>query len=345
MSFFSYYNKSVTGVEPAVSNEPLTLEALQLPAAPLKGSHSDPVRPVDSRGDDFGGQKSGAQHEQHSQRDWGQTWDPLKAYLREACVYPLLKRHEEDELARLVQEGDLEARERMILSNLRLVIKVAKEYDQLGLPLVDLINMGNIGLMTAVERFEPERGAKFSTYAVWWIRQGIFRGLSNQARTVRLPTHKIQQINHLKRVKEQLDMALGREALDTELAVEAEVPVGSVRALLSMSRNAISLDAPLGSDTDDTVGSTLAEDPSKTPNALSERLDLHRHVRGYLEKLHPRERLILTRRFGLDGKNPETLEQIGADYHVTRERIRQIEAKALLKLKRMTLGREVEEGA
>jgi RNA polymerase primary sigma factor len=269
----------------------------------------------------------------------------LKAYLREACVYPLLKRHEEDELARLVQEGDLEARERMILSNLRLVIKVAKEYDQLGLPLGDLINMGNIGLMTAVERFEPERGAKFSTYAVWWIRQGMLRGLSNQARTVRLPTHKIQQINHLKRVKEQLDMALGREALDTELAVEAQVPVGRVRALLSMSRNAISLDTPLGSDTDDTLGSTLAEDPSKTPNALSERLDLHRHVRGYLEKLHPRERLILTRRFGLDGKNPETLEQIGADYHVTRERIRQIEAKALLKLKRMTLGREVEEGS
>ena len=333
MSFFSYYNMPAMNAKTAVSREPSELEALQAPPRPLNVAppHVDKSAPAESQRSESQG-NSGAE-----------VWDPLRSYLREACVYPLLQRHEEIDLARLVQSGDLEARERMILSNLRLVVKVAKEYDGVGLPLVDLINMGNIGLMTAVERFEPDRGAKFSTYAVWWIRQGILRGLSNQARTIRIPAYKIQQLYTLKRAKEQLEIELGREATDKELAKEAQIPLREIRKIFSLSHGTIPLDAPMSSDREDTVGSTVADDAAKIPSAVSERSDLHRLVRLYVDKLGERERIILTRRFGLEGKDPETLEEIGADYHVTRERIRQIEARALLKLRKMTLGREAEE--
>jgi RNA polymerase sigma factor (sigma-70 family) len=227
----------------------------------------------------------------------------------------------------------------MILSNLRLVVRVAKEYEGFGLPQLDLINLGNIGLMRAVERFEPERGAKFSTYASWWIRQGILRGLSNQTRTVRLPAHKIQLISRLKRTKDDLEMALGRDASHTEVAAEAQVPVGLVRKMLSLSQSTVSLDAPLSHDVNETVASTLADENANDPSAMSERADLHQAVRKHLEQLKPRERIILSRRFGLEGGVCETLEDIGADYSVTRERIRQIEAKALAKLRKLVVTR------
>lgn len=265
----------------------------------------------------------------------GGVWDPLRIYVREAVVTPLLTRDEEDAVARQVMQGDPAARERMILSNLRLVIKIAKEFEGYGLPLLDVINLGNLGLMKAVDRFDPDKGAKFSTYAVWWIRQSILRGLSDQSRTIRVPAYQVQAIARLKRTMKELEATLGREVSIPELAEEAELPVGRVRQLLSIDIGTISLDAPMSAHNDESVQSTVADDESKIPSALSARADLRRHARQYLDKLTEKEKAILSRRFGLEGKDPETLEDIGADYHVTRERIRQIEARALLKLRKL----------
>lgn len=341
MSFFTYYNNSVATLEKVVPQEAPPKETLQPQSSPLNELRTPQLdeAPVDP----------GQARSSRKQPDGpvtgsvsiDGTWDPLKVYLREACDHPLLTRQEEDDLAALVQQGDLAARERMIVSNLRLVVKIAREFDELGVPLLDLINMGNIGLMTAVTKFEPDRGAKFSTYAIWWIRQGILRGLCNEARTIRIPAYKIQQLYRLRRAKEHLDTELGREATDEELAAEAEVPVRQIRQILSLSKTTLSLDAPVGYDGDETISSTVSDDTSKIPSALTECSDLQRRVRLYVDKLGEKERVILTRRFGLDGKNPETLEEIGADYHVTRERIRQIEARALVKLKRLALGSDV----
>ena len=268
------------------------------------------------------------------------AWDPLRQYIKEAVITPLLTRDEELSLAAKVQEGDEAARERMILSNLRLVIKIAKEYEGCGLPILDLINLGNIGLMKAVDRFEPERGAKFSTYGAWWIKQSIFRGLSNQTRTIRLPTHAAQEISRLKRTRDELEIVLGREPSPPEIAEEAKVPVSRVRRLLAVEGVTLSLDAPISAHNEESVSTTIADDESKSPSAVTERNELKLRVARYLSNLSQRERAVLTRRFGLDGKDPETLENIGADYGVTRERIRQVEAKALGKLKKLTSGED-----
>lgn len=331
MSFFLYLTSAPSQTEVGAARPIESLEELRAPSLPQDGVPLDggTARPATTRR----APTSGGSH--------SEQWDPLRVYLREACEHELLTRAEEESLAQKVQEGDLGARERMILGNLRLVVKIAREYDGFGLPQLDLINMGNIGLMRAVERFEPGRGAKFSTYASWWIRQGMLRGLSNQSRTVRLPAHKIQMIARLKRTKDELDMALGREASDREVAVEARVPVEQVRKMLSLSQTTVSLDAPLGREGDETVASTLADDAAKDPGASSERADLHRAIRMHLERLKPQERSILIRRFGLDGGASETLEDIGADYGVTRERIRQIEAQALLRLRKLTIGKSL----
>lgn len=343
MSFFCYLNASPA--QPTVqTTQPSPVP--ERPSAPEQGGALDELRtPPRPKGATPLATVSDAaplaRSEVPAEGDPVGPWDPLRVYLREACRHSLLTRAEEESLARKVQGGDLEAREQMILANLRLVVKIAREYEGFGLPALDLINLGNIGLMRAVERFEPDRGAKLSTYASWWIRQGILRGLSNQSRMVRLPAHKIQMIARLKRTKDELEMALGRDASDTEVAAEAKVPVGMVRKMLSLSQSTVSLDAPVHREGDETIASTLADDNVKDPSATSERADLHEEVRKHLARLKPREQTILSRRFGLDGGACETLEDIGADFGVTRERIRQIEAKALQTLRKWTVGKSV----
>lgn len=267
-------------------------------------------------------------------------WDPLRKYIQEAVITPLLTREEELSLAAKVQQGDDQARERMILSNLRLVLKIAKEYEGCGLPMLDLVNLGNIGLMKAVDKFKPDKGAKFSTYGVWWIKQSILRGLTDQTRTIRLPAHASQEITRLKRTRDELEVTFGREPTAREIAHEAQVPESRVRKLLAVSATTIALDAPISANNEDSVSTTIADDESKIPSVEAERNELKSRVVLFLKHLNPRERTILTRRFGLNGKDPETLETIGHDYGVTRERIRQVEAKALRALRKLASGEE-----
>jgi len=325
MSFFVYCKRGDVGVAAETRIDNSQLDSLQMPP---RGDAPAPPATRESRA-------PGSKKEAPLASVMSEIWDPLKVYLREATVYPLLSREEERAVARQVVQGDPEARERMILSNLRLVLKLAKEFEGYGLPQLDIINLGNVGLMKAVDRFDPEQGAKFSTYAVWWIRQGIFRGLTTLSRTIRLPAHKVQQIARLKRTANELESTLGREVTFSEIAEEAELSTGEVRRLLSNSTGTVPLDAPLGHHTEDTVGSTIADDEAKMPSAVSAHKDLLRLAHLYLTKLGDRERVILQRRFGLKGSKAETLEEIGADYGVTRERIRQIEAKALKNLRKM----------
>ena len=327
MSFFVYCSRgdNVKATEPRI--EAPSLESLQVPAIRLLEQKQ--VNHKDKPG------VSTPQQPEVSRVSFSESWDPLRVYLREAIVYPLLSREEEIAVARQVRQGDLEARERMILSNLRLVVKIAKDYEGYGLSNLDAINLGNIGLMRAVDRFDPEVGAKFSTYAVWWIRQGIMRGLTNLSRTIRIPAHKVQQIARLKKTVNDLESSLGREVSFDEIAEEAGLPTREVRRLLSISSATVSLDAPISEHQDENVASTIADDEQKTPSFISAHQDLLRLAHRYLGKLAAREHTILSRRFGLNGRSPETLEDIGQDYGLTRERIRQIEAKALVKLRRM----------
>jgi len=328
MSFYSYLNKSDPLSSSPASQAVKQPETLSMPARPRaldKATLSIPRT---------------LSPQEETPSDPRAPWDPLRVYLREACKSELLTRQEETELAHRVLSGDDAAREQMIMSNLRLVVKIAREYEGIGLPVLDLINLGNIGLMRAVEKFQPEMGAKFSTYAVWWIRQGMLRGLSDQSRTIRIPAHAIQKIALLKRAKEDLESTLGREATIQELSEETEVPVAQVRRLLSVSVATISLDSPVSAQNDESVASTVADDRGETPDAVAARVDLQERAQRYLANLSAKERDIIVRRFGLEGHEPETLEDIGAEYKVTRERIRQIEAKALIRLRKLTTGRE-----
>ena len=265
-------------------------------------------------------------------------WDEntsLRIYLREAVETPLLTPQEEIVLAHRIQAGDEAAREHMIKANLRLVVKIAREYEDYGLPLLDLINEGNMGLMRAVERFDPTKGAKLSTYGAWWIKQSIKRALSNQAKSIRLPIHLVQQIAQLRRAENQFEAKHGRPGKDSELAIILEVSEDDIAhwresAVVGTS----SLDAPLGSDADSgKVADVIADEAAAMPwAAISEETNAEL-IRDLVGSLNAREQTILRRRFALDGGEPVTLEEIGIDFGLTRERIRQLEAAALKKLR------------
>jgi len=273
------------------------------------------------------------------------TWDEntsLRLYLREAVETPLLTPQQEIDLARRVQSGDEAAREHMIKANLRLVVKIAREYEDYGLPLLDLINEGNIGLMRAVERFDPTKGAKLSTYAAWWIKQSIKRALSNQSKAIRLPIHLVQQIAQLRRAENQFEAKHGRPPRDSELAVvlgvtEDEIAHWRESALVGTT----SLDAPLGNDTDSgRVADVISDDNAKMPWASVSEETNAELIRELVDTLNGREQKILRERFALDGGEPRTLEEIGTDFGLTRERIRQLEAAALKKLRDRLASRE-----
>jgi RNA polymerase primary sigma factor len=259
----------------------------------------------------------------------------IKLYLREIGQVKLLTPQEEIELAARIKRGDRKAREHMIKANLRLVVKIAHDYDGLGLPLLDLINEGNLGLMKAVERFDPAKGGKLSTYAAWWIKQSIKRALANQAKTIRLPVHLVDKISRMRRIAMRLQEVLGREPTDEELAEELGIPAGKISQLRMASIRPTSLDAPLGDDESNTYGEIVEDERAEDPYEKLEEKTVTDMLGELVTRLDEREQRILRYRFGLEGGNEKTLEEVGAYFGVTRERIRQIQNLALTKLRRM----------
>jgi len=264
----------------------------------------------------------------------------LNRYLREIGQFPLLTPQQEIELAKKIKKGDTAARERMINANLRLVVTIARDYANLGLPLLDLISEGNIGLTKAVERFEPTKGAKLSTYAMWWIKQSIKRALANQGKTIRLPVHLADKVAKVRRVSLQMSDELGREPTDEELGEEIGIDSGKITRLKSVGIRPASLDAPIADNDSTEFGEVIGDDEAQTPFELLRDKNLLGEVDGLLEVLDPREKKIISRRFGLDGGEPKTLEDVGKDFGITRERIRQLQNIALAKLRRALMLKE-----
>ena len=261
--------------------------------------------------------------------------DPgLNRYLREIGRIPRLTLEQEIELAEKIKKGDAEARERMINSNLRLVVTIAHDYANLGLPLLDLISEGNIGLTKAIERFDPSKGAKLSTYAMWWIKQSIKRALANQSKTIRLPVHLVDKIAKVRRVSLQMSDELGREPTDDELGEEIGIASRKVGRLKSVGISPASLDALIGDDDSTEFGEIVGDEDAQTPFELLRDKNLRNEVGGLLDVLDDREKKIIFQRFGLDGGKPKTLEEVGKKFGVTRERIRQLQNIALSKLRR-----------
>jgi len=258
----------------------------------------------------------------------------FQLYLRQIGEYPLITVEEEVILAARIKKGDQEARHKMVRSNLRLVVKIARDYSNFGLPLLDLISEGNIGLMKAVERFDPQKGGKLSTYAAWWIKQSIKRALANQSKTIRLPVHLVDKIAKLRRVSAQLTEELGREPSDLELAEEVGMAEAKVAALKSAAIRPTSLDQPISDDDSTALGDIIGDDQAFDPYEILRDKDLRDEVGDLLDVLDDRERKIINSRFGLDGQKSKTLEEVGVKFGVTRERIRQLQNIALRKLRR-----------
>jgi len=255
-------------------------------------------------------------------------------YLREVGQTKLLTIQEENELAARIKKGDKKARERMIKANLRLVVKIAREYEDYGMPLLDLINEGNIGLMKAVERFDPAKGAKLSTYSSWWIKQAIKRALANQSKTIRLPVHVVDKLFHMRHASMKLHEVLGREPTDEELGDELGLSAQKVAQLRTAAIRPASLEAPLGDDDTSRIADVVRDESADTPYEQLEDKTNTSMLRELVATLDPREAEILRYRFGLDGDQEKTLEEVGQKFKVTRERIRQIQNVALAKLRK-----------
>jgi len=270
----------------------------------------------------------------------GYLSDPVRMYLREIGRVPLLTYEEEVALAKRVEKGDRRARERLINANLRLVVSIAKKYVNRGLTLLDLIEEGNIGLMRAVMKYDWRRGYKFSTYATWWIRQAITRAIADQARTIRIPVHMVETINKFNRISRKLMQELGREPMPEEVAVEMDIGVEKVREIIKVSQEPASLEAPVGEEEDSRLGDFI-QDASASPTDQATQALLKDHIREVLETLSPREAKVLEYRFGLEDGKQRTLEEVGKEFGVTRERIRQIEAKAIRKLRHPTRAKKL----
>ncbi|MBN38567.1 MAG: RNA polymerase subunit sigma [Opitutae bacterium] len=260
--------------------------------------------------------------------------ESLGIYLRQISTIPLITVKEEIELADRIKNGDDKARETMITANLRLVVKIAKEYSNIGLSLLDLINEGNIGLMKAVERFDPTKGGKLSTYAAWWIKQSIKRALANQSKTIRLPVHMVDRVTQIRRTSSELAERLGRDPSDDELAAEMNLPVSRITLLKSVSRKPASLDSPLGDDEGSTLGEVVPDEKAANPYERLQSKSLVGDVNSVLAQLEPREADIIRLRFGLEGLEPLTLEEVGDKIGVTRERVRQLQQQALRQLRK-----------
>ena len=259
--------------------------------------------------------------------------DPVRMYLKEIGKVPLLTADEEVELAKRIEAGDEEAKKEMAEANLRLVVNIAKRYMGRGMLFLDLIQEGNLGLMKAVEKFDYTKGFKFSTYATWWIRQAITRAIADQARTIRIPVHMVETINKLVRVSRQLLQKLGREPTPEEIADEMDLPVEKVREIIKISQEPVSLETPIGEEEDSHLGDFIKDDEAPMPAEAAAATMLSEQLDEVMEGLTDREQRVLRLRFGIDDGRARTLEEVGKEFDVTRERIRQIEAKALRKLR------------
>lgn len=264
----------------------------------------------------------------------------IRLYLQEIGKTPLLKPSEEVELAALIQQGDASAREKMIKANLRLVVKIAHDYEGFGLPILDLISEGNIGLIKAVERFDPAKGGKLSTYAAWWIKQSIKRALANQSKTIRLPVHLVDKIARMRRTAAELEEELGRAPTDDELAEAVEMSVNKVAHLKSVSVRPASLDAPVGDESGTEFGELIGDENAVDPYQNLQGKNSINKLRELVGSLEAREAEIIRLRFGLNGESPLTLEEVGAMFEITRERVRQLQNIALMKMRKQLIETE-----
>jgi RNA polymerase primary sigma factor len=294
------------------------------PPAPLP-AQTEPAKPAEGDTTTF--------IQRESERYDGDT--AIKLYLREIGQVKLLTPQEEIVLAARIKKGDKKAREQMIKANLRLVVKIARDYEGIGLPLLDLISEGNIGLMKAVERFDPKKGGKLSTYGSWWIKQSIKRALANQSKTIRLPVHLVDKISKMRRVGMKLQEELGREATDEELADEMDMTAARIRQMRMAAIRPASLDAPIGDDDSNNFSDVVEDENATSPYGNLEDKTVTGMLQDMVKHLDTRESTILRYRFGLDGGPEKTLEEVGVKFGVTRERVRQIQNLALRKLRKM----------
>ena len=269
--------------------------------------------------------------------------DPVRMYLKEIGRVPLLTAEEEVALAKRMQDGDEEAQKRLAEANLRLVVSIAKRYVGRGMLFLDLIQEGNLGLIKAVEKFDYTKGYKFSTYATWWIRQAITRAIADQARTIRIPVHMVETINKLIRVSRQLLQQLGREPAPEEIAKEMDITVERVREIMKIAQEPVSLETPIGEEEDSHLGDFIEDQDAPAPADAASFMLLKEELEEVLDTLAPREEKVLRLRFGLDDGRARTLEEVGQNFGVTRERIRQIEAKALRKLRHPSRSRKLKD--
>ena len=269
--------------------------------------------------------------------------DPVRMYLKEMGKVPLLSADEEIEIAQRVEKGDEKAKEKLAEANLRLVVSIAKRYVGRGMLFLDLIQEGNLGLIKAVEKFDYTKGYKFSTYATWWIRQAITRAIADQARTIRIPVHMVETIHKLSRVKRQLVQSLGRDPLPEEIAEAMDVSVERVREIIKIAQDPVSLETPIGEEEDSHLGDFIPDDDIPLPSDAAAATLLKEQLMQVLSTLTPREEKVLRLRFGIDDGRQRTLEEVGKEFNVTRERIRQIEAKALRKLRHPSRSRKLKD--
>ncbi len=302
--------------------------------APKKGIEPDDLV-LDVEDADIGTEVDTADAEQ---KEDSRSLDATQMYLSEIGFSPLLTPAEEVHFARLAQKGDEAGRRRMIESNLRLVVKISRRYLNRGLSLLDLVEEGNLGLIRAVEKFDPERGFRFSTYATWWIRQSIERGLMNQTRTIRLPIHVVKELNVYLRTARKLAQTLDHEPTADDIAAELGCDVNDVRKMLRLNERVTSMDTPLSGETERTVVDTVADPNEGDPSEILQSSDLTANLDQWLSELTEKQREVISRRFGLRGHQPSTLEDVGREIGLTRERVRQIQVDGLKRL-RQTLER------
>ena len=269
--------------------------------------------------------------------------DPVKVYLKEIGRVPLLSSEEEIDLAIRIANGDVQAKQRLSEANLRLVVSIAKRYLGRGMQFLDLIQEGNLGLIKAVDKFDYTKGFKFSTYATWWIRQAITRAIADQARTTRIPVHMVETINKVKKVQSQLLHQNGHEPTPDEIADELDLPVDKVREIMRVAQEPVSLETPIGEEEDSHLGDFIPDDGAPAPADAASHTMLREQLSDVLSTLTPREEKVLRLRFGLEDGRSRTLEEVGKEFNVTRERIRQIEAKALRKLRHPSRSRKLKD--
>ena len=301
-------------------------ETDQAVSSPLKGTGKNGGEPKPDKAE-------GKSSAQETETEYYSQADATRIYLKEIGFSPLLTAEEEVYYARRAQKGDKKARSRMIESNLRLVVKIARRYMNRGLVLLDLIEEGNLGLIRAVEKFDPERGFRFSTYATWWIRQTIERGIMNQTRTIRLPVHVLKEINIYQRAARHLSQKLDHEPSPEEVANLLDKPIEEVKGMLGLNERIASVDAPLDDDPDRSLLDAIADEQTPDPEKVLQRDDLNAMIVIWLNELNEKQREVVERRFGLSGREISTLEEVGADIGVTRERVRQIQVEALKRLR------------